>query len=303
MPIRVLGADGSGSLDNVALGIRYAADHGANIINMSLGGGANAQTLADAVKYAHDKGVTIVTASGNDNGSISYPAKYPETIAVGSVRYDLKRAWYSNYGPELDVVAPGGDTQVDQNNDGYADGVLSTTWKPDTGDTYVFMQGTSMASPHVAGVAALLYAHGIKNPEDIRNVLRNSATDLGDTGYDNYYGAGLINAYNALTYNDNGNGGNGGGSTPPTTAKLKAFVLGYDYWQGGYVVISDTQEVVNGHYQLNEVQTGYTSYVCVWQDNNNNGKIDSGDYWGYDGSYNFKANQNYNVNLTATIKP
>ena len=219
MPIRVLGADGSGTLDNVAAGIRWAVDNGAKIVSMSLGG-SDARVLMDAVKYAYSKNVTLVCAAGNENrSSLSYPAAYVETIAVGATRYDNKRAPYSNYNYTryydpyrkayvyhyLDVVAPGGYTSVDQNGDGYADGVLSTTWTPTSGNIYMFMQGTSMATPHVSAVAAMLYAKGYTTPEAIRSRLIKTAYKIpgytyDSTGWNKYVGYGLIDAYKALTY-------------------------------------------------------------------------------------------------------
>ncbi|ODN30309.1 S8 family peptidase [Fervidobacterium thailandense] len=218
MPIRVLGPDGSGTLDNVAAGIRYAVDNGAKIVSLSLGG-SGAQVLMDAVKYAYSKNVTLVCAAGNENmPSLSYPAAYVETIAVGATRYDNKRAAYSNYNYTryydpyrgayvihyLDVVAPGGDTSVDQNGDGYADGVLSTTWTPTSGNTYMFLQGTSMATPHVAALAAMLYARGYTTPEAIRKRLIQTAYKIpgytyDSTGWNKYVGYGLIDAYRALS--------------------------------------------------------------------------------------------------------
>lgn len=302
MPIRVLGADGSGTLDAVAQGVRYAADHGAKIINMSLGGGGDSQILRDAIQYAYNKGVTIVCAAGNENGPVSYPAKYPETIAVAAVRYDLQRAPYSNYGPEVDVAAPGGDTSVDQNGDGYADGVLSTAWTPSNGDTYMFLQGTSMAAPHVAGVAALLYASGKTQPEEIRAALKNTAKDLGPTGEDDYYGAGLIDAYAAINYN-------GGSTNPPnpepqpSDVETKVFVLRYNFWTGSYEVVSEYGKVSNGNYTLKSVIPGYYSYVCAWRDYNNNGVIDTGDYFGYKGSYTFSSGRTYGpIDITMQVE-
>ncbi|ABR30723.1 peptidase S8 [Thermosipho melanesiensis] len=299
MPIRVLGADGSGTLDAVAQGVRYAADHGAKIINMSLGGGGDSQILREAIQYAYNKGVTIVCAAGNENGPVSYPAKYPETIAVASVRYDLQRAPYSNYGPEVDVAAPGGDTSVDQNGDGYADGVLSTAWTPNNGDTYMFLQGTSMAAPHVAGVAALLYASGKTTPEEIRAALKNTAKDLGPAGEDDYYGAGLIDAYAALNYRGGGSDPN---PEPQPEVNTQIFVLRYDYWTGRYYVVSEMGSVSNGSYTLSSVQPGYYNYVCAWRDYNNNGTIDTGDYFGYKYVYRFSSNNSYRVNLQMSIE-
>ncbi|KAF2955547.1 S8 family peptidase [Marinitoga sp. 38H-ov] len=292
MPVRVLGADGTGSLDTVAAGVRYAVDHGAKIINMSLGGGANSQILHDAIKYAYNNGVTVICAAGNENGPVSYPAKYTETIAVASVRYDLQRAPYSNYGPEVDIAAPGGDTSVDQNGDGYADGVLSTTWTPNNGDTYMFLQGTSMAAPHVAGVAALVYANGVTSPSEIRNVLISTAVDLGTSGKDDYYGYGLIDAYAALNYTG-GNPNPDPNPDPNPTIKTQVFALSYDYYQNTYVLSSEIAYVNNGSYTLNSVVPYKTTYICAWRDNNNNGTIDTGDYFGYNGTYYLYPNKTY----------
>ncbi len=205
MPIKVLDRRGSGTYDAVANGIRYAADNGAKVINLSLGGTASSQTLLDAVAYAHGKGVTVVAASGNNgSSSVSYPAAYDQyVIAVGATRYDNARAPYSNYGSSLDLVAPGGDTSVDQNGDGYGDGILQQTF---TGSNYgafgfYYFQGTSMATPHVAGVAALVLAHGnATTPQEVRSALEETATDLGAVGRDNTYGFGLVNPVTALSW-------------------------------------------------------------------------------------------------------
>ena len=213
MPVKVLNRQGSGTYAAIANGIYFAVDHGANIISMSLGGSQNSQTLKNAVAYAYNHGVTCVAAAGNNGqNGISYPAAYDAyVIAVGATQYDKTRAPYSNYGSSLDVMAPGGNTNLDQNGDGYGDGVLQQTFTMQ-GSTvvwgYYFYQGTSMATPHVSGVAALLYSHGVTSPDNIRTALQSTATDLGATGWDIYYGYGLINAYNALMYTP--------GNSPPT---------------------------------------------------------------------------------------
>lgn len=204
MPVKVLDKNGSGSYANVANGIRWAADHGAKIINLSLGGSANSQTLKDAVAYAYGKGVTVVAATGNDGSStISYPAAYDDyVIAVGATRFDETRSYYSNYGSSLDLVAPGGDLNVDQSGDGYADGVLQNTFDPNSKNTndfgYWFFEGTSMATPHVSGVAAMVISHGVSGPDSVRQVLQSSAKDLGDAGRDDTFGHGLLDAAAAL---------------------------------------------------------------------------------------------------------
>lgn len=197
MPVKVLNASGSGSYSAISSGIRYAADHGAKVINMSLGGPANSLTLQDAVTYAYNRGVTIVVATGNDNGPVSYPAAYDEVIAVAATRFDETRSWYSNYGAQVDIAAPGGDTAVDQNADTYGDGVLQQTFDPHNRGafSYYFYQGTSMATPHVAGVAALVLSQDPSmTPTDIRNRLQSTAEDKGSPGWDQYYGSGIVNA-------------------------------------------------------------------------------------------------------------
>jgi len=205
MPIKVLDSSGSGTYTDIADGIYFAADNGAKIINMSLGGGSGSITLENAVAYAYGKGVTIVCASGN-NGSattVSYPAAYDAyCIAVGATRYDEAVAYYSNGGPSLDLTAPGGDINVDQNWDSYADGVLQQTFGNNPTDWgYWFYQGTSMAAPHVSGVAALLIANAVATtPDEVREALQSTAEDKGADGWDSGYGWGIVDAYAALNY-------------------------------------------------------------------------------------------------------
>ncbi len=205
MPLKVLDKNGSGTYADVADGIYFAVDNGAKVINLSLGGSSPSTALEEAVAYAYNKGVTVIAACGNDgSSSCLYPAAYDDyVIAVGATRYDETLAYYSNYGPSLDLVAPGGDLNVDQNGDGYGDGVLQNTFNPNTKNTsdfgYWFFQGTSMATPHISGVAALLIAKGnATTPADIRTALQTTAEDKGETGWDPTYGWGLVNAYAAL---------------------------------------------------------------------------------------------------------
>ena len=205
MPVKVLGADGSGTYQQIADGIYYAVDNGAGVINASLGGSSSSSTLYDAVQYAYNQGVVFVAATGNDNSIIGYPARYDECIAVGAVDINKARAPYSNYGTGMELMAPGGDTTVDLNGDGYYDGVLQQTFSggDPTDFAYWFWQGTSMATPHVTGLVALMLSRGARGVESIRNTLHSTAEDLGDPGYDTVYGYGLIDAAAALSAVEN----------------------------------------------------------------------------------------------------
>ena len=199
LPVRVLDANGSGSNTWVANGILWAVDHGANVINLSLGSPMNSEAVADACAYAYEQGVTVVAATGNDGFTdfIGFPAALDTTIAVGSVDLANKIAFYSNQGQQIDLVAPGGDTTTDSDGNGLSDGVLQETimngqW------SYYALQGTSMATPHVAGVAALVYANGVHDPDAIRSILNSTAKDLGPSGRDNTFGHGLVDPVAAL---------------------------------------------------------------------------------------------------------
>lgn len=194
MPIRVLDANGGGSDWAAAQGLRFAADHGAHIANLSFGSDSTSGVMADAISYARGRGVTIVAASGNGGGAVSSPATMAGVIAVGAVRYDRTRASYSNFGPTLDLVAPGGDLSVDQNHDGYGDGILQEAVDPLDPSKFplVFRQGTSMATPQVSAVAALIHALGVTSPDKIEQILKATAVDLGPSGRDDQYGEGLV---------------------------------------------------------------------------------------------------------------
>ena len=141
---------------------------------MSLSSGGSSTTEANAIQAALDAGVIIVAAAGNKgNSDPRYPAAYPGVIAVGATDLSGELAPYSNYGSHVSVVAPGGNTAIDLNDDGYVDGVLSCGWKQDTNEPgFPFYQGTSMASPHVAGVVSLMLA---KNP-NLTPAQRNSSS-------------------------------------------------------------------------------------------------------------------------------
>lgn len=187
MPVKVF--DGWGASDiTISDGIIWAADHGARVMNMSFGSYYRSDVLNDAIDYAYEKGVVMVAAAGNwASEEISYPAALAKVIAVSATDREDGLADFSSYGPQIDVCAPG-------------DEIYSTFWDPYKGSTYTEMSGTSMASPMVAGLAALLLS---KNPkltnEDVRQILEVSATDLGDPGWDPMFGHGRIDVYKALT--------------------------------------------------------------------------------------------------------
>ncbi len=203
MPVKVLDANGSGSYSAIANGLHWAADNGANVINMSLGGSSGSTTLKNAVNYAWGKGAVLCAASGNSGGStVAYPARYANCIAVGATRFDGARCSYSQYGVDLDVMAPGGDATVDQNHDGFGDAILQQTFQgnPNVFNYYGFT-GTSMATPHVSAVAALVKANKSNYTNtQVRAAIENTCKDLGKAGWDNKTGWGLVNAAAAIQY-------------------------------------------------------------------------------------------------------
>ena len=186
MPLKVLSADGGGTVADIAEAIKFAADRGADVINLSLGGGGASQLLEQAIAYAYNKGVVIVAAAGNENlNGASYPARYPKVIGVTATDLEDAKAPYGNYGAGVDLAAPGG---TDTNK------ILQNTIDPSTGESvFVGFQGTSMAAPHVAGVAALIKASGIEKPAEILNILKTSARKEKEDPL-NYFGAGHLDA-------------------------------------------------------------------------------------------------------------
>ncbi|KGX90614.1 S8 family peptidase [Pontibacillus marinus] len=179
--VRALDQNGSGSLDDIADAITYSADVGAEVINLSLGCDCSTTTLQNAVNYAWNSGSTLVAAAGNDGVSTTFePASYSNVIAVGAVDQNDQVASFSNYGTWVDVTAPGVDIASTVPNNGYA-----------------YMSGTSMASPHVAGLAGLLAAQGRSNSE-IRQAIEQTADEISGTG--SYFEHGRINSYDAVQY-------------------------------------------------------------------------------------------------------
>jgi len=215
MPVKVLDRNGSGTAQTLADGLYFAAGRPpsvltADVANMSLGWPAGynpGATVENAINYAYNAGVTLVASSGNDGASqVAYPAAYPACIAVGATKYDEQVTSYSNRGDALDLVAPGGllydpyPIMNDQNGDGYWDGVLQETFAKNKPDQfgYYFYDGTSMAAPHVSGVAALLVARGASDAATVRQILESTAEDKDPAGWDSTYGWGIVNAAAAL---------------------------------------------------------------------------------------------------------
>lgn len=185
---KVLGDDGSGSDDGIARGIYYAAENGANIINMSLGGGYSPR-IEQACKDVIQQGVFVIVAAGNEGdqgfNTIGYPARLPETLAIASYRLDGRISEFSSRGPEVDIAFPGED--------------ILSTWP---NNTFRSISGTSMATPAASGLTALMLAahrddgidFTIKNNRELRDHWRKHAQDMGDPGHDNSYGWGIPDA-------------------------------------------------------------------------------------------------------------
>ena len=197
----------------MAQGIRYAADNGARVINLSLGGPTVATAVQDALNYAVGKGAFVAIAMGNEFESgnpVDYPAGYASSIdgvmSVGAVGRSLTRAFYSNTGPQIEIVAPGGNDR-----DGGADGMIwqSTIYGPDFDQSSVIFprfdryaetpyEGTSMATPHVSGIAALIISQGVTNPAVVEALIKKTARPLGAPGRNDEFGYGLIQPRAAL---------------------------------------------------------------------------------------------------------
>jgi serine protease len=187
MPIKVLSKQGYGTVADVAEGIRFAADNGAQVINMSLGGPIKSKILEDAVAHANGKGVLIVAAAGNSGRSVGYPAAYPGVFAVSATDSNDKIAWFSSRGPEVGIGAPG--VAVTQ----------QTICEGGKNKCEIFgtFNGTSMASPHVAGAAAMVVSMGVTDAASVRSALEASAKPKPQEEK-NLFGAGILDAAAAV---------------------------------------------------------------------------------------------------------
>ncbi|MEK7453230.1 MAG: S8 family peptidase [Patescibacteria group bacterium] len=191
--VKVLDSRGSGYLSDIIEGIDWSIANGINVINMSFGTNSNIGSFADAVGRAVDKGIVLVAAAGNDGGAVDYPGAYDGVIAVSATDSSDTITSWSSRGPEVSLAAPGLN--------------ILSTWK---GSIYKTISGTSMASPHVAGSVASIMAspvdplydlntNSIWDAGEVRSKIQDKSTDLGDTGFDNSYGFGLVNLFNSLS--------------------------------------------------------------------------------------------------------
>jgi serine protease len=223
MPLKVLNDFGEGDSLAIARGIRYAANHGADVINLSLEFdrrvvASEIPEILAAIRYAHGHGSVIVAAAGNTGQRslrrVAYPARATDVIAVGATTRDGCRSEYSSYGPDLDVVAPGGGIDAEPTTPEEAD-----RCHPESAGAWIYQEtftgssvrrfglpggyeGTSMASPHVAGIAALIIATRKLGkhpaPSAVQAQIQATSRDLGQLGFDSRYGWGLVDAARAL---------------------------------------------------------------------------------------------------------
>ncbi len=216
MPVKVLDQEGTGTFFDVAEGIDYATEfrqggeQPVKVINMSLGTDGFSETVSRAVDRAHRAGIVLVAAAGNTGRSgIDFPASLRNVIAAGAVDQRGGRASYSSTGSELDLMAPGGDCDRDDDRDGLPDCVFQQMPDPDFVDLEIYDQfcycgldGTSMAAPHIAAAAALLISQGITDPDAVAAALEQTAEKIGgapEDGRNDTVGYGLIQPVPALS--------------------------------------------------------------------------------------------------------
>lgn len=251
IPITIFGYNENHALisaDSLAIAqaIQYAVNVGAKIINMSWGSDYDDQLIADVLLNAYQHGVTLVAAvgnDGNDGGSVKFPARLNYVIAVGASNLNNQRCDFSSLGTTnraIDLLAPG-------------DCILSTV----ANNSYQFYGGTSMASPHVAGIAALLYGLGITTPSLIKQYLTKNALDIGAVGVDQNTGWGIVNALGAIGI-----------------AKTKVLLMNTT----SQIVVQTLMVNSDGSYQFAGVPAGHYR-IQGWIDTNLDQQVNAGDYY------------------------
>ncbi|MCH7529828.1 S8 family serine peptidase [Patescibacteria group bacterium] len=263
--LKVLSSSGSGSWSDVIAALEWTVNNGVHIANLSLGSSANpGDIVASAFENAETAGVVIVAAAGNDGNppgrgdKIGYPAVYGSVIAVGATDKSDKRASFSSTGSELELMAPG---------------VIINSTK--LGGGYVEFNGTSMASPHVAGSAALVIAAGISDTngdgrinDEVRQIMNDTAIDLGNTGRDSKYGYGLVSVVAAVATI----------APPPATGTISGTVIDNDTLNPivGASVTDGTRQAttdINGAYTLTNVPEGTYTVTASATDYNSASQI------------------------------
>lgn len=271
LPVKVIDS-GRGTLEDLVAGIRYAVDQGADILSMSLGIEQDRPPLREAIAYAAERGVVLVAAVGNTGQGFHttvYPARYEEVIGVGAVSAlnPTQSAEFSLRGPGVDLVAPG-------------EAIWSTV-----PSGYNMMTGTSMATPVVSGVAALMLANGIP-PAAVSDALRRTAVRIGDPEENlvdmEIYGYGLLNAYGAVLNVD----------------PMDAVVFVID--NGGTIVGSVTSPDPQRAYTLAGVPTGQDLHLAAWIDVNASGELDPGDYFATSPVY-LSADAGQEIDLSLSV--
>ncbi|MEJ6951595.1 S8 family serine peptidase [Natronospora cellulosivora (SeqCode)] len=273
IPVKVLNNEGSGTLAGIVEGIEWVINEtDTNIINMSLGTDFDSITLENAVEAAYNAGITVIAAAGNTgeelNYKVKYPAAYESVISVGSLDTNLKRSNFSSYGEMLDFMAPG-------------EGIYSTL----PGGGYGNMNGTSMAAPHIAGIAALILSRNANlKPNEVKYKLLRTAQDLGEAGKDYHYGFGLINSHAAVALTD-------------SKSEIKVFAGVKDLEEKKIYVKSEmTTADLEGFYNLSSLNDEY--YIYAWLNLSNNDYISSGDYFG---KYRTKVSEGSDINFELNL--